>query len=76
MERILRDVIRNRVLPFDRPAARSFAQIAAMREHPVTADELILQVRAALGVPRLREFNVYLGHPSAEKRAVQPDPKK
>lgn len=43
---------------------------------PVTVDMLVLEVRGALGIPRIRKFDVYMGGKSGETRAVQPDQQK
>ena len=43
---------------------------------PVTVDMLVLEVRGALGIPRIRKFDVYMGGKSGETRAVRPDQKK
>ena len=42
---------------------------------PVTVDMLVLEVRGALGIPRIRKFDVYMGGKSGETRAVRPDQK-
>jgi len=38
---------------------------------PVTVDMLVLEVRGALGIPRIRKFDVYMGGKSGETRAVR-----
>jgi hypothetical protein len=43
---------------------------------PVTVDMLVLEVRGALGIPRIRRFDVYMGDKSAEPRVARPDQEK